>query len=283
MSEDPRSSIVKWWAVLAAGTAGALLVAWLARVAGVQLHTLLIVVTGAVGLAWAILLVSLPWNLYFAARGVTRQLAQSADRGIVIHDRDQAEARRIARRMLWFALGGHVVTALAAGVIGYVTGAAEGYYLAGFYLVSALVRPAFAYFSHLRERIGALSRESTHPRDDVLELRSQVSELRGTVRQLAADLPAQTGKARDDLRRAEANLTSSITHAQQMLSQDLIRIQETQSADRAAALGRDEALGRRVDTMVRQVENALDGIGDHQDLQTGLRALIRMIRTDESA
>lgn len=39
-------------------------------------------------------------------------------------------------------------------------------------------------------------------------------------------------------------------------------------------------MGQRIDRMVRRIEAALDGIGDHQELLTGLRALVRMVRCD---
>jgi hypothetical protein len=32
--------------------------------------------------------------------------------------------------------------------------------------------------------------------------------------------------------------------------------------------------------MVRNIEATLDGISDHQELLTGLRALVRMVRSD---
>jgi len=53
-----------------------------------------------------------------------------------------------------------------------------------------------------------------------------------------------------------------------------------QAADRAAARSRDEDLGRRIDQMVRRIEATLDGISDHQELLAGLRALVRMVRSD---
>ncbi len=37
--ETRRGSLVRWWAVLAAGTGASILIAWLARLAGVQLRT----------------------------------------------------------------------------------------------------------------------------------------------------------------------------------------------------------------------------------------------------
>jgi hypothetical protein len=53
-----------------------------------------------------------------------------------------------------------------------------------------------------------------------------------------------------------------------------------QADDRAAARSRHDDLARRIDQMVRRIESTLDGISDHQELLTGIRALVRMISTD---
>jgi hypothetical protein len=283
MTDNHRSSIVKWWALLAAGTAAVLLISWLARLAGLQLHTLLSIVAGALALGWLILLVAVPWNLYFAARGVVAQMRTSRARGIRLREQHEAEARKIARRMLGFAIGGHVVTAAATAAIAYATGTTYGYYLAGTFLLSAVIRPALAYFSHLRERIGALTRESLHPRDDVVSLREEMRKLAATVRQQATDFPRMSNTVSEDLRRAQAQLAGDISHARQLFTTDLNRLQDAQAADRRSASARAEELSLRIDRMSRQIEDTLDGISDHQELQTGLRALIRMMRTDAPA
>jgi hypothetical protein len=58
------------------------------------------------------------------------------------------------------------------------------------YLVSATIRPAAAYFAHLRERISTLSRESLHPREDVVALWEKVAGLVKTVTNLDEELTA---------------------------------------------------------------------------------------------
>ena len=284
MSDVHRTSgVIKWWAMIVVGTVAALLIAWLGDIAGVPLSTVLSIGAGAAALAWLILLVAVPWNLYFAARGVVAEMAVSRARGIIIQAAAEAEAQRIARRMLWFALGGHVVTGAVAGMITYFSGATLGYYVTGAYLLSASIRPAAAYFAHLRERIGALSRQSLHPRDDVISLRQRVDQLAGAVRGLEKEVPESQRILADDLRRTESRLADEIAHARQILIADLARLQDAQAADREAARSRDEELGRRIDSMIRRIEDTLDGIGDHQELQAGLRALVRMIRAEPSS
>ncbi len=266
--------------MVVAGAAAALLFAWLGRVAGVPLATLLYVGAGLAALAWMIVLVTVPWNLYFAARQVVAEMAVSRERGIKVRAAQDAEARRIARRMLWFALGGHIGTAVAAAVITYFSGAAVGYYFAGFYLLSTAVRPAVAYFAHLRERITALTRESTHPREDVVSLKVKVDFAADALKELQAELRQAQRGAADDLRRTESTLAGDIAHTRQLLTTDLARLQDAQAADRAAARSRDDDLGRRIEQMVRRMEATLDGVSDHQELLSGIRALVRMVRSD---
>src|SRR6266700_933446 len=193
------------------------------------------------------------------------------ERGIAVRE---AEARRIARRMLWFALGGHLATAAVAGVITYYSGSTVGYYFIGSYLLSAVIRPAAAYFSHLRERIGALSRESRHPREDIVSLRERVDRLAAAVKALQDELPRAQRELSENLRRTETALTDGISHARNLLTADLTRLQAAQAADRDAGLARGADLARRVDNIARRIEDTLDRISDHAELQAGLRALV---------
>jgi hypothetical protein len=280
--ENSGGAVIRWWAMLVAGTGAALLIAWLARVSGVPLRTVLSIAAGAVALGWLIVLVAVPWNLYFAARRVVTEQAVSRGRGITVRAEQEAEARRIARRMLWFALGGHLCTAAVTAAITYYSGDSLGYYITGSYLLSATIRPAAAYFAHLRQRISALSRESLHPRDDIVTLRQRVDRLDGSVRELTGSLPAVQRGLTDDLRRTEARLADASSHTRELLTTDLTRLQDAQAADREAGRSRAEDPAGRIDTIGRQIEATLDGISDHQELQAGLRALVRMVRAEPS-
>ena len=264
----PRGPVI-WWAMVLGGAAAALLFAWLGRLAGVPLATLLAVGASGVALAWLIVLVTVPWNLYFAARQVVADMAVSRERGITVRAAQEAEAGRLGRRMLWLALGAHIGTAVVVAVTTYLSGTTAGYYFAGFYLLSTAIRPAVAYVAHVRDRIRVLTRESTYPRDDVASLKRRVDLATKAV-----------GELREELRRTGSALAGDIAHARQLLTTDLARVQDEQAADRTAARSRDDDLGRRIDQMVRRIEATLDGISDHQELLTGLRALVRMIKPD---
>ncbi|WP_433057042.1 hypothetical protein [Dactylosporangium sp. CS-033363] len=207
----------KWWFVVVVGAATVLVFAWLGRLAGVTPELLWTVGAAFAALTWTVVLVSAPWNLYFAARRVVFDTAVSRGRGIPVKEGYEDEASLIARRMLWFAIGGHVATSAVAAVAGLVTGNVAGYWVAGFFLLTTLLRPAGAYFAHHRQRIAAMSREVTHPREDVVTLRRDVAELQelGTSMQRQVDALQTTIDA--TARRLEAAVDGISDH------QDLVK------------------------------------------------------------
>jgi hypothetical protein len=275
MSGNSNRLVIGWFLVVA-GAVAALLIVWLGRVVSVPLTTLLTAGAVIIALSWLVVLTTVPWNLYFAARRTAQEIAVSRERGIAVQPGYDQEAARISRQMLRFALAAHLGTALAAAVIAVLSGNKAGYYIAGISLLSTVFRPAAAYFGHLRERIRVLTRESTHPRDDVATLLYKAD----MMEQSADELRRQLRNANEDLRRTESALTDAIAHARQVLAGDLNRLQDMQAADRAAARSRDEDLERQIGQMVRRIEATLDGISDHQELLAGLRALVRMVRSE---
>jgi hypothetical protein len=275
MSGNSNRLIIGWFLVVA-GAVTALLIVWLGRVVSVPLTTLLTAGAVILALSWLVVLTTVPWNLYFAARRTAQEIAVSRERGIAVRPGYDQEAARISRQMLRFALGAHLGTALAAAAIAWLSGNRAGYYIAGISLLLTAFRPAAAYFGHLRERIKVLTRESIYPRDDVATLLHRAD----MMEQSADELRLQLRNANEDLRRTESALTDGIAHARQVLADDLNRLQDMQAADRAAARSRDEDLERQIGQMVRRIEATLDGISDHQELLAGLRALVRMVRSD---
>jgi hypothetical protein len=278
MSGMNRTSIrvITAWILLLAGAAVALLIAWLGHAVSVSLTTLLAVGTVVLSLSWLILLATLPWNLYFAARRAAVEMAVSRERGIEVRRAYDEEAGRISSRMLRLAIGAHVGTAVVAAAIASFSGNEIGYYIAGIFLISTGFRPAAAYFVHVRERIKVLSRESTHPRDDVATLRDKMDVLEQDIEQLQLGV----GHTKDDVRRTEAAFADSIAHARQLLTTDLNRLQDALVASQDAARSRSGDLDRKVDQLTRRIEATLDGISDHEELLTGLRALVRMVRSE---
>jgi hypothetical protein len=94
------------------------------------------------------------------------------------------------------------------------------------------------------------------------------------------EVSALARQTADDLHRTQATLADTIEHTRNLLGADLSRLRDTQEADRAQARSRHDDLKRQIDQMIRRIEATLDGISDHQELLAGLRALVRMVRSE---
>jgi hypothetical protein len=246
------------YALIFAAAVGAVV---LVVVADVPLSDVLSFGAGALCLVWLVFLLTVPWNVYFQARKVIQEIGASRDRGLEVAKEREAEARTIAVRMRAAAIGAHLVSAAAVAVITYFSGAVVGYYFVGFYLLSTFFRPAHAWFRHLRRRLRTMLHEVRYPRDDVLDLIEQVTFLKGHVEAMRL--------ATQHLQQADHTLE----HRLEAVGHDADR--------RSAELdGRIDALARRLDKMGRRFEDTVSGLTDNQEVITGLKAFLRLLRTD---
>ncbi|MGY5014006.1 hypothetical protein ACWCY6_38965 [Streptomyces sp. 900105755] len=239
-------------AVVAA--AAALIVAY---VAGAPPAVVFAVGAGVLSLLWLLLLLTLPWNLYFRAHAVLAEIAVSREKGMTVPAARDAEAARIARAMLRAAVAGHLVTAAAVVAVTWATGEFTGYWFAAFFLLSTFFRPAGAYFGQLRRRLGSLLRDVTYPRDDVVELHARLDRAEAGTRALT-EQAAQQHRALAELR-----------HAVDALAQ--------RSDERA------EAADRRMVALGRQFESTVNRLTDNQELIAGVKAFLRLLRSPDAA
>ncbi|GAA1021232.1 hypothetical protein Aple_059610 [Acrocarpospora pleiomorpha] len=244
---------MKWWIFLVS-LAFATFAAWLTFHTGVAPSTLLAVLVGAISLIWLLVLLTVPWNLYFSARSVIHEAHLSRERGIEVPQARENEAREIARRMFRFAIAGHIVSAAVIAVITFFSGAQVGYYFAGFYLLATAFRPAGSYLSHLRDRVTSLMEELHYPRQDVATLRTQVT----------------------DLTEARTKLDESVRDLDEKINQLRAELAALQVATETG----DHDLNRRITQMTRRFDETVDGLSDNQELITGLKAFLRLVRSN---
>jgi hypothetical protein len=137
-----------------------------------------------------------------------------------------------------------------------------------------------AFLAHLRVRIAVLQQEARFPPDDVASLKATVVTLVADVDRLRTSFEQEREAAADALLRVGKALTDDLTHLRDRATGDLTRLESAQAADRAECRSRDSRTRESIDQMARRIEATLDGISDHQELLTGIRALVRMIRTE---
>jgi hypothetical protein len=218
--------------------------------------TLLNVGMGAVGLIGLLLIVKLPWDLYFDARNLVREQRESLARQIPVSDDDQAYARRMSRLLLVACVAFHVVTAVAIAGATYASGGQLGYTFAAAYLLSMCFRPLAVFYTHQRERFRIMLAHCKVPRDDALGIRERLTDLEDTTEQLreARIADQSTTEATLDRLRAEvAELRETVTR-------------------------QERAFDAKVDRVCGEFSRSIERLTEDQELLRGMRAFVRLVK-----
>ncbi|PSB04446.1 hypothetical protein C7B64_03920 [Merismopedia glauca CCAP 1448/3] len=137
---------------------------------------------------WLLVIVTVPWNIYFEAKQVLADAEQSNAKQITI-DRQQVEyAKTIAQRSLVVAITLHLLSAI--GLYGLaITGiSVVGYISSGAALLLTVLRPAVRTYEYLAVRLAAIRQEFKYPREDIMELRDRFSSLENSLKSLENQL-----------------------------------------------------------------------------------------------
>jgi hypothetical protein len=226
---------------------GALLMAGILGVLVLKLPLALLatVGVGAACLAWLVVVVVLPWNLFFQARHLLFEMGRSRARGLEVSADNEASARSVARRMLRISIALHLVSAALLALGSWLSGEALGNAFAALFLLSTLFRPAVEYYRYLRRQLTDVLDEVKYPRDDVAKL------------------------VRDVERHTE--LLEAQRHTNEELTRELAKL-------KADSIARVTEAHRRLDSVARKFDEALDRLTDNREVISGLKAFLRLVR-----
>jgi len=235
------------------GTAFVLLLAgavvWLLKLddavrASISAGHLLDWVTGGICLVWLLLILKVPWDLYFQAQEVSFEFQRSRERGIPTPAGREEYIRGLRRRLGWLAVGAHLVSAALTVGVARFTGGQVGCWFAVFYLVSTIFRPAAAGYAYLAHKLRDILREVKYPREDVVDLRERV-------------------------KRQEVDMN---TVARQM--EEMRESIATESAQRASET---RELRQSVHAIGREFEATVSRLTDNQEVIRGIQAFVRLV------
>jgi hypothetical protein len=137
---------------------------------------------------WAILIVTVPWNIYFKAKSAVQTGKESQLQGISIEERQIKYASEIATKSLIVAIGLHLGTALGLYWLAINGITSLGYWSSVGVLLLTLLRPAISTYEYLAARLTAMQEQFAYPRADILELRGRFQQLEDRVTQLTSQL-----------------------------------------------------------------------------------------------
>ncbi|BAY42924.1 hypothetical protein SAMD00079811_05020 [Scytonema sp. HK-05] len=175
-------------------------------------------VIGGASFWWLLVIVTVPWNIYFQAKEVLAEGAQSTEKEIPVDEKQLEYVKVLARRSLFVALALHLFSAIGLYTLAATGISAVGYVSSGAALLLTGLRPAISAYEYLYARLVMIRQEWKYPREDVVELRSRFDTLEATVQRLeeqlnpeqpyslAANQQTYLEETRKELARISANL-----------------------------------------------------------------------------
>lgn len=166
----------------------ALIVFTVLRWVGVPVGSLLDWVIGLASFWWLLVIVTVPWNVYFTAKQALASAKQSRDRNLEIKPDRLAYVQKIAKRSFIVAIALHIGSALVLYILAATGVSTIGYFSSVAALLLTGLRPAVVFYSYLAKQLKSIEKEFKYPRDDVLKVLSEVVELKDEVKKLTSRL-----------------------------------------------------------------------------------------------
>ena len=201
-------------------------------------------IMGALCLCWLLIILIVPWDLYFKAHEVYFELGRAREHAIATPPGRVEYITRLRTRLLQLALAAHLLSAGGVALLSYMTHGRVGYYFAVFYLVSTIFRPAVAGYVYLTRKLRAIGQEAHYPREDVVELRQRLDAQEEDMKGLKAFAERQTELMREETHKRE---------------------EETRE------------LRGRIGEVGREFESAIGRLTDNQEVIKGVQAFVRLI------
>lgn len=204
-------------------------------------------IIGVVIFGWLLVVVTVPWNIYFAAKAALDEAELSIGQGITVDSRQIEFIRSLITRSLLVVLLLHGLSAIVLYGLAIANVTPLGYIGSGAALLLTGLRPAVATYGYFAARIAALRQQFKYPREDVLELRNRVLVLEGLTEQLQFQLNVEES----------GSWVASQQREMIALRQDLSRFAAMQEDLRSTNQAEHERLSREARNAIAQL--SIDG------------------------
>jgi hypothetical protein len=213
------------------------------------------------GFWWLLGIVTIPWNLYFGARRVKQELAESARRGIEVQSSDVAYVEQTSRRALAIAVALHGISAIGFGGLALSGLTPVGWFAAAAAVGLTLFRPAARLYRHVITTLGAIHGRVRYPRDDVMTVLRRLDDLAFRTERLEADLDAD-----EPMSWAHGVVASA--------SQLELRIEELRAEHVAHVQTNADAHKR----LSREAQRAAEQVAEDSEFLGNVREIIRFVK-----
>ncbi|MGF1537060.1 MAG: hypothetical protein ACFB4J_11340 [Elainellaceae cyanobacterium] len=219
---------------------------------------------------WLITITTVPWNIYFSAQAILAEVKLSRQKQIDIDEQACSYVNKVQRRVLVVAIGLHVLSAIALYLLAATGVSAIGYLGSVAALLLTGLRPTIASYRYLMQRLANIGRELKYPREDIVEVKSAIQELKSELERLLTQQEATALQLNPDedsswaarqqrslahLRQDVARLTAAHEQFKATNAQDHERI-ATEARGAIAQLNQDSQFLDQVREIIRFFKSA---------------------------
>ncbi|MEM9926302.1 MAG: hypothetical protein AAF915_21545 [Cyanobacteria bacterium P01_D01_bin.50] len=175
-------------------------------------------VIGGASFWWLLVIVTVPWNVYFKAKEVLFDAEQSIVKEIRVDGKKVDYVKVLVKRSLIIAIFLHILSAIGLYTLAITGISVVGYISSGAALLLTGLRPAISAYEYLYARLTTIGKEFKYPREDIVQLRNRFNRVETTVRRMEQQLnpenldslPAKQKAYLQENRRELANIAANI-------------------------------------------------------------------------
>ena len=210
---------------------------------------------------WLLVIVTIPWNIYFDAREALFEFAVSTEKGLEIDHQQLSYVQKVARWSIIGAIALHLISAIALYFLA-VTGISNvGYVSSGLTLLLTILRPAIRGYQYLTARLSNIKKEVKYPREDAIELRSKVKQLAIAIKSIETKLDPENPDS----------LVSKQQQASQANRNQLLHLKALLEELQAKNAVQHEQLSR-------EAQNAIAQLNEDSQFLGHVREIIRFVK-----
>jgi len=139
-------------------------------------------IIGIASFWWLLIIITIPWNIYFDAHETLSEGNISKEKGIQVNLKQLKYVQKVARWSITGAIVLHLLSALSLYLLAATGVSNVGYVSSGLTLLLTILRPAIRGYQYLTTRLLAIKREVKYPREDAIDFSSQLKSLKTRIK-----------------------------------------------------------------------------------------------------
>lgn len=218
---------------------------------------------------WLLIIVTIPWNIYFDAREAIADAEVSKQKGLKFDEQKLNYVKKVARWSIVGAIALHCISAIALYLLAATGISNVGYVSSVLTLFLTILRPAIRGYQYLTTILSNFRREIKYPREDAIELREKLKKIEKSLQEVQAKLDTKNN--------------NSLISKQQQKSQEnkleLARLKAFLEEFRTNNQVEHEQLSREAKNAIAQLNEDSQFLGHARDIIRYSKEIIQFVKT----